>query len=344
MTFPDLTGENANQPPETPTTFDWATDSGEPDKTIDKIFNAVSNPELASQPLPDTDLSWLDNEHTDGQTGAAPIEAKELEFKMLDDLAGPKTEAPSEQPPANLGDFRVNAEPEWGEDAFAYTEETTAGLGEPEPLLWDNPKAPMDRLVILGNKSIIYANPVPSDIPHILGLFNEKKMLRDLLGQNVGVIKLDSIQHLSAIPKRSKLDIDYKQNEKLITHQLIFKNRQERDEALSAVQLRLGAGFSSSTRSFAFLDKVLSPVLCILLVVALGWLLIAGLPLFKGLVAFQSGTLQLILYNLQYYVDLIGTFNLLAIAIVLIVLCLIWLVINLSKPSRQVIVERLKSK
>jgi hypothetical protein len=229
-------------------------------------------------------------------------------------------------------------------DAFAYTEQTSAGPTEPKPLLWDNPKAPIDRLVILGNKSIIYANPVPSDIPHILGLFNEKKMLRDLLGQNAGVIKLDSIERLTAIPKRSSLDINYKQNEKLTTHQLIFKDRQERDDVLAAVHLRLGADFSSSTHTFSFLDKILSPLLGILLVIALGWLLIGGLPLLKGLAAFQSGALQLILYNLQYYVNLIGAFNLLVIALILIVLCLIWLVINLAKPSKLVIVERSKTK
>jgi hypothetical protein len=344
MTFPDLTGENANQPPETPTTFDWAADSGEPDKTINKIFDAVSNPELASQPLPDTDLSWLDNEHKERLAGEAPIEVKESESKMLDDLVKSNTEAPPEQQPLNLGDFSVSSEPEWGMDAFAYTEETPTGSTESIPLLWDNPKASMDRLVILGNKSIIYANPVASDIPHILGLFKEKKMLRDLLGQNAGVIKLDSIERLSAIPKRSNLDIDYRQNEKLTTHQLIFKNRQERDEILNSLQFRLGADFSRAIQSFSFLDKILSPLVCILLVIALGWLLIAGLPQLKGFAAFQSGTLQLILYNLQTFVNMIGAFNLLVIALILILLCLVWLVINLSKPSSVVTLERPKTK
>jgi hypothetical protein len=343
MTFPDLTDEKAGQPPETPTTFDWATESGEPDKTINKIFDAVSNPELASQPLPDSGASWLNNEPTSEQAGEAPMEAKEPEPKTPDELAGPKTET-QQKSTMNLGDFSVSAEPEWGMDAFAYTEETPTGPTESEPLLWDNPKAPIDRLVILGNKSIIYANPVASDIPHILGLFNEKKMLRDLLGQNAGVIKLDSIQRLSAISKRSNLDIDYTQNEKVTTHQLVFKNRQERDEVLASVQLRLGADFIRTTRSFSFGDKILSPLLCILLVVALGWLLIAGLPQLAGFTAFQSGTLQLILYNLQYYVNLIGAFNLVAIAVILVVLCLIWLLVNLPKPSSVVIVERPKPK
>jgi hypothetical protein len=344
MTFPDLTGENENLPPESPTTFDWATDSGAPDKTIDKIFDAVSNPELAAQPLPDTDLSWLDKDHSGGQIGETLIESKESETKSLDEFVAPKTEAPSETPPADRGDFSVSAEPEWGADAFVYTEQTPSGAAEPEAILWDNPKAHKDRLVILGDKSIIYANPAASDIPHILGLFNEKKMLRDLLGENAGVIKLESIQRLSAIPNRSKLNLDFKQNEKLTTHQLIFKNRKERDEVLSAMQLRLGVDFTRNTHSFSFLDKILSPLLCILLVAALGWLLIAGLPQLQGYVAFQSGTLQLILNNLQYYVNLIGNYNIIVITLILIVLCLLWLVINLSKPSRQVIVERSKSK
>lgn len=61
MTYPDLTGEEVNQMPETPTSFDWANESAEPDKTIDKIFNAISNPEQAAEPLPDTDMSMLDD-------------------------------------------------------------------------------------------------------------------------------------------------------------------------------------------------------------------------------------------------------------------------------------------
>ncbi len=343
MTFPDLTGEETNPAPEPPTTFDWASESGEPDKTINKIFDAVSNPELASQPLQDTDLSWLDKELASSQTEKPPVMEPETGSITEEKPTESIPDASLRQPVAEPDDFTVSAEPELGMKAFA-SEDTKAELTEADSLLWDNPKAANDRIVILGNQSIIYANPSPSDIPHILGLFNEKKMVRDLLGQNAGIIKLDSIQRLSAIPKRSNLDIHYKQNEKLTTHQLIFKNRNERDEALSAVQLRLGADFTRHTHTYDFLDKILSPLLWIVLVVALGWLLIAGLPRLAAFTAFQSGILQLILINVQYYVDLIGTFNVLAIGIILVVLCLLWLVINLSKPSQQIIVERLKRK
>ena len=57
-------------------------------------------------------------------------------------------------------------------------------------------------MVILTSTSLIYANPKESDIPHIMGLFAEKKMLRDLLGENAGVIKLESIQRLWQIQTR----------------------------------------------------------------------------------------------------------------------------------------------
>lgn len=344
MTFPDLTSENTNQPAETPTTFDWATESGDTDKAINKIFDVVSNPEEASQPPPDNDLSWLDNVGKDGQPEAAPMQGNEPEYTLPDDLPEAQAEATPEQAALNLGDFSVSSEPELGMDAFAYMEESPSGHAETEPLLWDNPKAPMDRLVILGNKSIIYANPSASDIPHIIGLFNEKKMLRDLLGQNAAVIRLESIQRLTAIPKRSNLEIEFKQNEKLSHHQLVFISPQVRDEALSALQFRLGADFTRTTRSISFVDKIFSPLVCILLVIALGWLLIAGLPQLKELAAFQSGTLQLILYNLQYDINLIGAFNVLMLGLILVILCLVWLVINLSRPSLVITLGRPKPK
>ncbi len=344
LTFPDLTGENVDQPPEMPTTFDWAADSGEPDKTINKIFDAVSKPELASQPLPDADMSWLNNIRPKEPDEEILGDVKDAETVMPDDPVESKTEAPAEEPSADKDDFSVSAVPEWGMNAFAYSDQSPISPAEPEPLIWDNPDAHTDRLIILGNTSIIFSNPSSSDIPHIMGLFNEKKMLRDLLGKNAGVVKLESILRLSAIPKRTNLVIEYQQNDKTTSHQLFFVNRQTRDEALSALQLRLGAGFMRGTRSFSFLDKILSPLGCILLVAALGWLFIAGLPGLEGLPAFQSGTLQVILSNLQYFVGRIGNINLLVIASILIVLCLMWTVINLSKPSQQVIVQQIISK
>ena len=157
-----------------------------------------------------------------------------------------------------------------------------ARLIEPDFLLWDNPKAKTDRMVILGSKSIIYANPAASDVPHIMGLFNEKKMLRDLLGEDAGTIKLESIQRLTANPKRSNLDIDYKPNEKTVTHQLMFSTTQVRDEALDALQLRLGADFTRTTRKFSLADKILVPLLIIVLVAVIGWVLIDGLSYLEG--------------------------------------------------------------
>ncbi|OGN94492.1 MAG: hypothetical protein A2Z71_01030 [Chloroflexi bacterium RBG_13_50_21] len=344
MTFPDLPDEEPNPPSETPATFDWATDSGEPDKTIDKIFEAVSNPEKVSQPPPDIDLSWMVQDQTEGQAQETASLEGEDEASLQDEPESLISEALPGQQPVSQEDFKVSAEPEWGMDAFAYTEETISRVAEAEALLWDNPKAKVDRMIILGDKSIIYANPAASDVPHIMGLFNEKKMLRDLLGENAGVIKLESIKRVSANPKRSHLDITYQQNEKSITHQLTFINPHVRDEALAALQLRLSADFARHPHTYRLLDKIENPILCILLIAALGWGLTAGLPLLTGASAFQSGTPQLILSNLQYYVDLVGTFNLLVIAVLLVAVCMIWLVINLSKPTRLVIVEQPKPK
>ena len=322
MTYPDLEGEAVNQLPETPTTFDWAVESAEPDKTINKIFDAVSNPELAAEPLTDSDLSWLDDPVKVAAVAAESSPGSESDARLnepLDETPESRTGQPANPAP----DIMENTE-----------------LIESEPLLWDNPKAKSDRIIILGNKSIIYASPAESDMPHILGLFNEKKMMRDLLGENAGTIKLESIQRLTVNPKRTNLDIDYKADEKAARHQLNFISPQVRDKALDSMQERLGAGFTRVTRKFSLIDKILIPLLIIVLVAVIGWVLIAGLSYLEGVPAFQSGLLQLILVNVQYYVNLIGPSYILMIAVVLIALCLVWLLINLSRPSSLVIVER----
>jgi hypothetical protein len=340
MTYPDLTGEEVNRLPETPTTFDWATESAEPDKTIDKIFDAVSNPELAAEPLPDTDLSWLDEPRSAVKAGATGSATTNYEVRTSDNSSVPTPESTSlQRSPYPSGLTAIdNEQLEMG--ASSPSMETAGELLEPDFLLWDNPKAKVDRIVILGSKSIIYANPADSDIPHILGLFKEKKMMRALLGENAGTIKLETIQRLKADPKRSKLEIDYKLNEKKVTHRLKFISPQARDEALDALQLRMEASFTRSTRSFSQADKILLPLLIITLVAVIGWVLIAGLSYLNRAPGFQSGLLQLILVNIQTYVDLIGPFYIFLIGIVLVALCLVWLVVNLSKPSNLVIVER----
>jgi hypothetical protein len=340
MTYPDLTGEDANQMPETPTTFDWAKESAEPDKTIDKIFDAVSNPELAAEPLPDTDLSWLDDPHSAEATALSASAATASEAEMQDDRLSQTSEATLGQQPTNLSGYPASPEDQFATDESGAGEESQETSTEPDPLLWDNPKAKLDRMVILGSNSIIYANPAASDVPHIMDLFNEKKMQRELLGENAGTIKLEDIQRLTANPKRTNLTIDYRPNEKTVTHQLSFSNPQGRDEALDVLQLRMGADFIRTTRKFSLADKILAPLLIIVLVAITGWVLINGLTYLETVPAFQSGVLQLILVNLQYYVDLISPFNILMIAIILVALCLVWLVFNLSKPSSLIIVER----
>jgi hypothetical protein len=282
----------------------------------------------------------LDDRRTTGAIAGTVAASSDTEGLALDAKRGQTPDSSTGVGSSSSSDFTVIANEQLATGALATGDESQGETIEPDFLLWDNPKAKTDRMVILGSKSIIYANPAASDIPHILGLFDERKMLRDLLGEDAGTIKLDTIQRLTANPERANLNIDYKPNEKTVTHQLTFSNAQARDEALDALQLRLGADFNRTTRKFSLADKILLPLLIIVLVAVIGWVLLIGISYLEGAAGFQSGILQLILINTQYYVDLIGPSNILMIAIVLVALCLVWLVINLSKPSSLLIVER----
>jgi len=339
LTFPDLTGDNVDQLPETPPTFDWATDSEEPEKTIQKLFDAVSNPELASEPPSDTDSSWLDNLREE-QTGSITGDEPEIKSPTRDELVGAEVEESQEQQPENPDDFSVSAEPQLGMEAFASSDQTINPATESASLLWDNPKAPVDRMVILSHKSIIYANPISSDVPHIMGLFNENKMVRDLLGESAGVIKLESIQRLTINPKRANLRIDYQQNDKETTHELIFSSPQVRDDALTALRFRLVSDFKQTNRNVSLGDKILSPLLVMILVALLVWGLIGGVPLLSTSPIFQSGTLQIILSGLQQWITTSGAFYLILLAGLIGLVCVLWMVNNLKKPSNLMILER----
>ena len=339
LTFSEEPGVVPEQPfKETLPTFDWATDSDEPDKTIQKIFNAISNPELASQPLPDTDLSDFQPNPADSQAENTAETNSALEKKLLNELVGPDEEAPPEPAPEVKEEFKVSTESQMGVAAFTAPEPATETLTS-DYLLWDNPKAKTDRLVILSNKSLILANPQPTDIPHILGLFTEKKMLRDLLGQNTRMIRLEAIKRLSTDPKTSKISITYQEEDKNFTHSLSLSSQTVRDEVMRAFQIRLGANSIETFHTFKLADKIVPPVVVLAILGFLAWFFLGGLPMLSAIPSTQPGPLQSILSALGDFVTLVGSINILLIFAFLGLLTLLWLFNNLRKPSQQVIVE-----
>jgi hypothetical protein len=329
LTYPDLTGEHVNQPAPPPARFDWASESAEPDKTFERIFNRVSNPDQALQPLPDTDLEWLEGHSRD--SSGHELTEQEKQDRLLDVLVGNTTAAAIEPPSISPESLPAQAEP---------SAQELVPVEEPEPLLWHNPKAHIDRLVILGVSSLIIANPLESDIPHILGLFKEKKMLRDLLGENAGTIKLSSITRLEANPARSLLKISYWQEGAIVSIPLAFTDPPTLDEVLSALQNRLGDGFTRREQIRSLKAKLLGPLVSLLVFGGLTWLLVAGLPLLSQLSFFQNGNLPQVLVSLQNFVSQVGGFTILLIGLILVLICLIWLVVNLFKPARLIILEQ----
>ena len=345
LTFPDLPNEEANPLPEIPPTFDWANESEEPDKTIDKIFEAVSKPELASEPPPREESNWLDNLRPSEDIVETPAqlqkpEEEKTEDPWLKELVGSDTGAAREQRPLTRDDFSVSAEPELGLQAFATTEKPPMASAEPDSRLWDNPHAKSDRLVILSYRSLIYAHPTESDMPHILGLFNENRMVRDLLGENAHIIKLESIDRVTANPKAANMVIEFKQDGKTIIHQLIFSSPQVRDEALTALNYRLGAGFKQYSHSTSLEDKILSPIIILVLVSALAWGFVWGVPMLGKLQGFDTGSPQVVLSSVQQFIGKNGAVYIILLSVLIIAACVIRMVLNLRKPSSEVVLKR----
>src|SRR4030043_293190 len=337
LTYPDLPEEQPVQPSETMPTFDWANESVEPDKTMDKLFNAISNPELASQPLPDTDLTWLDENHPDRLTNTTQDVEGNKDARWRDELVGTEVEPLPEQELGTMDDYTVSAEPGFGSDAFTSPEQPEEPIGS-DHQLWDNPEAKKDRMIILSNTSLMYANPKESDVPHILGLFAENKMIRDLLGENAGVIPYENIRRLSANPKKVVLTTNYQnKGEKSFTHKLFFSSTQVRDEVLSAIQLKPGVDFQKTVQTFRLQDKIVPPLAILLFLVFLIWLLYAGLPMLSGLTGGVLGVFQLFVSFLQGFVTFAGRSNLLWIILLCSIVDLAWLGSNLLKSSELII-------
>lgn len=364
LTFPELPqDEEESQLPETLPTFDWATDSEEPDKTIEKIFDAVSKPELASEPPAPIEKNWLDDLRPKDDSEPTSEEEQVTEDPWLMELVGSEAEeiqAPKEpqaiptspdlqspevleetqttsESPAptekNMDDFSVSSEPEWGLAAFLTEEQATESVGEPDSLLWDNPYAKSDRMVILSHHSLIYANPSAADVPHILGLYKENKMIRDLLGDEARMIRLESIEQVSYDPKVSKIVIDFTLEEKPVRKELFFSSPEVRDEVMNALRFRLGAGYKLSHHTVSLEDKILSPLAIFFLVAIIVGALLGGVPLLSGLPGLEEGTPQAILATIQAYIDAIGQVTIIAVAGAICLGCILWLVINLRKPS-----------
>lgn len=341
LTFPEGPSEEEQKPVEAAPTFDWAHESDEPDKTIDRIFDAVSSPELATQPLPGSE-DWISaDEAAQGETGFEQRE-QQTEDHWLNELVGDAEQSqPAPAPaPLNPEDFAVDAEPQLGMAAFSPLDEP-GELVSADHLLWDNPNARADRLVMLSDKSLVVANPQASDIPHILGLFAERRMLRDLLGDNARMIKLETVNRVSFDPKKPEITISYLNNkEKTSLQKLSFLNLQMRDEALIAFKLRLGATFMERVQRFPMGDKLVPPIVCLLLLAFIGWGLLAGVPLLSGLPDAQAGSWQPILAAVERFVDNLGAFNLVLILVLLAVLVVVWMVLNLTRPAMRVSYER----
>jgi|GEM_PF-2509738 len=339
LTYPDSPAEQPNLVPETIPTFDWANDSAEPDKTIDQLFTAISDPDSVSQSVQDNEFSWLDEDAPDVLTSASQQNYMKIDATGTDELVETEVEPLPEQDTSNIDDFTVSAEPELGLDAFISIEKPEESIGTGLNL-WDNPKAKKDRMVILTSTSLIYANPKESDVPHIMGLFAEKKMLRDLLGEKAGVIKLESIQQLSGNLNKADLTIEYKkQDEKRQTHKFIFSGQPVRDEVLTAMRLRPGSDMQETIQTFRLEDKIVPPVAVLIFLIFLVWLIVAGLPLLSSLNGSDLGILQSIISGLQAFVIFVGSYNLLFIIILGGLLDIAWLVSNLMKPTKLIVIE-----
>jgi len=330
-------------PPETVSetipTFDWANDSAEPDKTINQLFTAISDPDSVSQSIQDNDLSWLDEIPSDVPPTATQLNYIRIDPIGVDELVETEVEPLPEQDSSNLDDFAVSSEPELGLEAFISIEKPSDSTGSPLAL-WDNPKAKKDRMVILTSTSLIHASPKESDIPHIMGLFAEKKMLRDLLGDNAGVIMLDRIRRLLADPNKANLTIEYKnQDEKRSDHKLTFSSPQARDEVITSIRLQPGTYMKATVQIFRLVDKIVPPLTVLIFLIFLVWIIFGGLPLLSSLNGSDLGFLETIILSLQAFVTSVGRSNLLLIILLGGVVDVAWLVSNLLKPTRLMIVE-----
>ena len=274
-----------------------------------------------------------------GLPAPAEVEAQQPEALPLGETEPPHAGLPSaaqaDQPvtlPAD-GDLEEVAPKAFPSPVTAY--ESTPGQ------MWENPASRANRLIILTDRYLIAANPKLSHMAEINTALLEGQVPRRALGRRATSIPLDRINTVRAIPHMPWFEVVYQRNKGVRKHKFTLASAGLRDEALEAIKTNLGADYEGKLLKYSRLDAISVPGLLLVLAALITGLLIYGAWHLQANPRLLSG--QVSPEVEQWLLSTLGTLHPFYILLVgggVVLLILLWLLINLRKPARTLILKR----
>ena len=318
---------------------------------IGDIVAAMNQEEATGAGASDVDLDWLmetnaaeaapalEAPQDSGLPAPAEVEARQPEAHPLGITELPSTESPS------------GVEADQAETTPPESElEEVAPVAFPNPVtpfestpgqMWENPASRANRLIMLTDRYLIAANPKLSHMAEINTALLEGQVPRRALGRRATSIPLDRINTVRAIPHMPWFEVVYQRNKGVRKHKFTLASAGLRDEALEAIKTNLGADYEGKLLKYSRLDAISVPGLLLVLAALITGLLIYGAWHLQANPRLLSG--QVSPEVEQWLLSTLGTLHPFYILLVgggVVLLILLWLLINLRKPARTLILKR----
>jgi hypothetical protein len=332
------------------------------DTFIGDIVAAMNKDESASPPPTDTDLNWLlpAEEASASSARSSEQELREM-FSAMDEAA--QAEPAADPSPFDLPELAETAfiepaafEPATDQPVVSQPIAMPAFSGlEPEEvaaltaaatptagLLWRHPAPTSRQVTMLTDRYLISANPDPRHLAEVESMLQMGQFPRRLLGHRAKTIPLERITSLQANDNSPLLQVNFLRNNDTRKQNFTLASVAQRDEVIAAFKERTGEQFHSSFRQTSLWDTLIVPGLTLIVLA-----LITGLLYFWSMdllinphtlgawlpASFTAWLASNAAVNLPFYIVLAGG--------ALIVLVMLWLLINLRKPRRTLLLERI---
>jgi len=354
------------QPP-TPA-FVWPEQEESPDEStiveetfIGDIVAAMNKEEPSEQPAVDTDLDWLlpeeDAAHAAADSGQALEEEQRYMLSGVEQKASVAIDAAEGQStsdqspveahpesssaaPAEEGSAEAPIPPFAGlspDEVAALTAAATPVAGQ----LWRHPDERSRQLTLLTDRYLISARPDPKYLDEIETILQMGQLPRRLLGHGAKTIPIERITSLQANPNSPTLQVNYLRNNDTRKQNFTLADIAQRDEVVEAFKARQGAHFQETIITASLWDTLFVPGLTLVV-----------LALITGLLYFWAMDLLINPHSLaQWLPDSIttwlssdGAVNFPLYVVIaggaLMILVMLWLLVNIRKPRRNLVLER----
>lgn len=330
---------------------------------IGDIVAAMNKEASAEQPAVDTDLDWLFAEEDAAHAVEDAMRALEngmqkvssdLELEgagtadMDEEQSGGDLRPPDALPEPSTTDSleadiaEVTPTPVFSgldpDEVAALTAAATPAAGQ----MWRYPGGDSRRMVILTDRYLITARPALRHLTEIETMLQTGHFPRRLLGYSAKIIPVERITSLQINPNSKILQVNYQRNNDMRKQYFPLADIAQRDEVVEAFKARHGAQFQEKVTTNGLWDTLFVPGLTLVVLA-----LITGLLYFwaMDLLINPHTTAQWLPDSITTWLSNDGAVNFPLYVVItgggLMILVMLWLLFNLRKPRRILVLERI---